>query len=116
MTEDLYPDRRWLVIPTAITSSINFSQVDEGSIDTLRLSVDELKTFVKYPVTVVTASYTQSWYDPETHTTHSYIIEAGIYGRPSIYSSSYSEYTYPEILEVLKTPEWDNPTTGSLNI
>lgn len=115
MIENLYPDRRWLVIPTTITGSINFSEVEETSIETLRLSVDKSETFVKYPVTIVTASYTQSYIDPITHVTHSYIVEAGTYGRPSIYSASYSEYTYPEILEVLSTPEWTAPfPTGSV--
>jgi hypothetical protein len=115
MIENLYPDRRWLVIPTSITSSIDFTQVEETSIATLRLSVDESETFVKYPVTVVTASYTQSYVDNITGETGSYIVEAGIYGRPSIYTSSYHEYTYPEILEVLETPEWTLPLTGSIN-
>jgi hypothetical protein len=112
MIENIYPDRRWLVIPTSITSSINFSEVEETSINTLRLSVDQTETFVKYPVTVVTASYTQSWYDPITHQSESVLIPSGTYGRPSIYTSSYSEYEYPEILELLSTPFWTD--TGSM--
>jgi hypothetical protein len=107
--ENLFPDRRWLVIPTTITGSIDFSQVEETSIDTLRLSVDQLKTFVKYPITDVTASYTQSYVDAQTGETKYYTVEAGVYGRPSIYSSSYNEYTYPEITTVLSTPEWTIP-------
>ena len=115
MIENLYPDRRWLVIPTTITGSINFNEVEETSIETLRLSVDNTETFVKYPVTIVTASYTQSYVDAITGETGSYVVEAGIYGRPSIYTSSYHEYTYPEILEVLSTPEWTAPfPTGSV--
>jgi hypothetical protein len=109
MIENLYPDRRWLVIPTSITSSINFAEVEETSIETLRLSVDGTETFVKYPVNIVTASYTQSYIDSFSGATGSYIVEPGIYGRPSIYTSSYHEYTYPEILEVLSTPEWTKP-------
>jgi len=107
--DNLFPNRRWLVIPTLITSSIDFSQVCETSPETLRLSTDENKTFVKYDVNVVTASYTQTFIIAETGETGSVFIEAGVYGRPSIYSSSYSEYTYPEILDVLATPEWTNP-------
>jgi len=114
MIDNLFPNRRWLVIPTSITSSINFDQVCEGSLQGLRLSVDHEKTFVKYDITDVTASYTQSWIDPETQTTQSVVIEAGIYGRPSIYSSSYQEYNYPDILELLSTPEWTSPLTGSI--
>lgn len=113
MIENLYPDRRWLVIPTSITNSIDFSQVEESSIHTLRLSVDGTETFVKYPITDVTASYTQSYINPETHVTESYVVQAGIYGRPSIYSSSYSEYNYPEILTLLSTPEWTSPIVTS---
>jgi hypothetical protein len=114
MIENLYPDRRWLVIPTTITSSIDFTQVEETSINTLRLSVDGTETFVKYPITIVTASYTQSYVDNITGETGSYVVEAGVYGRPSIYTSSYHEYTYPEILDVLSTPEWTQPLTGSI--
>lgn len=103
---NLYLNRRWLIIPTSITGSIVWNQVAEISPETLRLSVDKLETFVKYDVTDVTASYTASYINAETGQTEYYVIEAGVYGRPSIYSSSYSEYTYPEITEVLQTPEW----------
>ena len=115
MIENLFPDRRWLVIPTSITNSIDFTQVEESSIDTLRLSVDQTETFVKYPVIVVTASYTVYYIKAETGETGSYTVEAGIYGRPSIYTSSYSEYLYPEMLELLSTSFWTDsgsmPTT-----
>jgi hypothetical protein len=107
--ETLYADRRWLVIPTSITSSVNFNQVIEYSTSTLRLSTDDAKTFVKYDITDVTASYTASYVDAITGQTGSYIIEAGIYGRPSIYSPEYPEYRYQEILDVLSTPEWTTP-------
>ena len=106
MIENLYPDRRWLIIPTSITNSIDFSQVEETSADTLRISVDGTQTFVKYAITEITASITRSFIQAETGETGSYVVEAGVYGRPSFYSSSYHEYTYPEILEVLATPEW----------
>jgi hypothetical protein len=116
MVENLYPDRRWLVIPTSITNSINFSEVEETSINTLRLSVDKTETFVKYPVLVITASYTASYINAQTGETGSYIVEAGTYGRPSIYSPEYPEYLYPEILELLATPFWTNPITGSISL
>lgn len=32
--------------------------------------------------------------------------EAGIYGRPDIYSEELTEYTYDDILELLSTSEW----------
>jgi len=112
--DNLWPNRRWLIIPTTVTSSIDWSQVLESEPTTLRLSVDQQKTFVKYDVTVVTASYSQSWYDPTTHTTESILIPSGTYGRPSIYPEGLGEYNYPEILVILSTPEWTRPITGSV--
>ena len=44
----MFENRRWLVIPTSLTSSIDFNQVLESSVDTLRLSIDGSETFVKY--------------------------------------------------------------------
>jgi hypothetical protein len=110
--ENLWPDRRWLIIPTSITSSINWDQVIEPDPQGLRLSVDQSKTFVKYDVTAVTASYTQSWVDPVTHQSESILIPSGTYGRPDIYPQGLGEYEYQPILNILSTPEWF--LTGSL--
>jgi len=115
MIENLYPDRRWLVIPTSITSSINFGEVEEGSIENLRLSIDSTQTFVKYNINIVTTPYTQSIIIDFNGDTEDIIVEPGIYGRPSIYSSSYQEYTYSEILELLNTPEWTYSVSGTIN-
>ena len=76
-----YENRRYLIIPTSITGSINFNEVFETSVDTLRLNVSGSETFVKY--------------------------NSG--SRPSIYSDSYSEYTHSEILSVLTGSEWTSP-------
>ena len=43
-----FENRRWLVIPTSVTSSINFNEVLEPNSSSLRLSLDGSKTFVKY--------------------------------------------------------------------
>jgi len=115
MIENLYPDRRWLVIPTSITSSISFNEVEEGSIENLRLSIDSTQTFVKYNINIVTTPYTQSIIIDFNGDTEDIIVEPGIYGRPSIYSSSYQEYTYSEILELLNTPEWTYSVSGTIN-
>lgn len=112
--DNLWPNRRWLIIPTTVTSSIEWDQVLESEPTTLRLSVDQQKTFVKYDVTVVTASYSQSWVDPETHQSESILIPSGTYGRPSIYPEGLGEYQYNEILVILSTPEWTSPITGSV--
>ena len=103
---DEFPNRRWLVIPTNVTNSIDFSQVLETTPTTLRLSVDQEKTFVKYNIIVVTSSYTASYVNMEGQTEY-YTVEAGIYGRPSsIYSPIYPEYEYQPMLDLLATPEW----------
>lgn len=115
MEENLYPDRRWLVIPTSITSSINFDEVEEDSINNLRLSIDGTQTFIKYNINIVTTPYTQSIIIDFDGNTENIIVEPGIYGRPSVYSSSYQEYIYPEILELLNTPEWTYSVSGTIN-
>jgi hypothetical protein len=104
-----FENRRWLVLPSNLTGSINFNQVLEASPSTLRYSVDQTETFVKYDVTVVTASYTASYVDATTNKTESYIVEAGTYGRPDIYSPIYPEYHYQPMLDLLATPEWTSP-------
>ena len=102
-----FENRRWLIIPTSITGSINFNEVLEQSSDSLRVSNDGSETFVKYEVDIVTASYYK--YTEDVETPGSWVtssIAAGTYGRPSIYSSSYSEYTHSEILNLLTGSYW----------
>jgi hypothetical protein len=113
-----FPNRRWLVIPTSATGSIDFNQVLESSPSSLRLSVDGTKTFVKYEINEVLESYvvtvpaTPSIEDPTVMSEErTYTVEAGIYGRPSIYSDSYPEYNHEDILALLATEEWSKPIT-----
>ena len=101
-----FQNRRWLVIPTSIIGDIDFNQVHESNADLLRKSVDETLTFVKYEVNVVDETYTETFEDIETGEEVSNTVEAGTYGRPSIYSDDYTEYTHSEILELLSTEEW----------
>lgn len=103
----MFENRRWLVIPTTLTSSIDFNQVLESSVDNLILSVDGSQTFIKYEINEVTASYEEYYQnaeDPDTWFTSS--TEAGIYGRPSIYSEEYTEYNHADILTLLSTEAW----------
>lgn len=99
-------NRRWLVIPTSITGSINFDQVKESNLESLRLSIDGTKTFIKYDVQVIEQDVVQTYVDAETGDEKEFIITAGVNGRPSIYSEEYPEYTHEEIMELLATPEW----------
>jgi hypothetical protein len=104
-----FQNRRWLVIPTSIVDDIDFNQVHESNADSLRKSVDETLTFVKYEVNVVEETYTETFEDPETGEEVVNTVEAGTYGRPSVYSEEYTEYTHSEILELLSTEQWTNP-------
>jgi hypothetical protein len=63
---------------------IDFTQVLETSIDTVRKSVDELKTFVKWDGVM-----------PECVTN---------------LTTKEGPYTYEEILQILSTPVWTDPT------
>ena len=78
-----YPSRRFVIFNVSELSTIDFSQVYETSADTVRKSVDELETFVKFDLPMpssVTALTTKS-----------------------------QEYDYDEILVILATPEWTDP-------
>ena len=101
-----FQNRRWLVIPTSIVDDIDFNQVHESNADSLRKSIDETLTFVKYEVNVVEETYTETFEDIETGEEISNTVEAGTYGRPSIYNGEYTEYTHSEILELLSTEQW----------
>jgi len=73
-----YENRRYLIIPSFLISQINFDEVFETSIETLRFSTDRSMAFVKYEL---------------PH-------------RPSIYSTEYYELTHDEMLNLLSTEEW----------
>lgn len=105
----MFENRRWLIIPTSITGSINFDTVYEDGPDSLRLSLDGSKTFVKYDIHTVEEDYTVEIPDPENGTTETQTVLAGVYGRPSIWSAEYQECTHSQILEILQGPEWTNP-------
>jgi hypothetical protein len=64
--------------------NIDFTQVNETSIDTVRKSVDRTKTFVKWDNDNIPSS-----------------VEA--------LTTKEGPYTYEEILIILSTEEWTNP-------
>ncbi len=85
---DIYENREYLIFPVSELSKVDFSQVLETSVDTVRKSVDETKTFVKWngetPAFVATMTGTEG------------------------------PYTHAEILDILSTSEWSSPMTGSI--
>jgi len=104
-----FPNRRWLVIPSTEVENIDFNQVLESGADSLRYSIDGTQTFIKYEVNVVEETYTQTFTNPETQEEESTVIEAGTYGRPTVYNGTYPEYNHQEILELLATEAWTTP-------
>jgi hypothetical protein len=104
-----FANRRWLIIPTTLTGSIDFNQVLESSPESLRLSVDGTKTFVKYEINEVLEDQTFTFINPETQEEVTHTVLAGVYGRPSIYQEGDTEYTHEEILTILSTDEWTKP-------
>ena len=101
-----YENRRWLVIPTSIIDDIDFNEVLESKKESLRKSLDDSLTFVKYTVNVVEETYTETHEDPETGEDVTTTVEAGVYGRPSVYSDEYTEYNHADILALLGTEAW----------
>jgi hypothetical protein len=101
-----FENRRWLVIPTSIIDDIDFNQILEPSKESLRKSVDETLTFVKYEINVIEETYTETFWDVDTNQEMINTIEAGVYGRPDIYNDDYTEYNHSEILELLATDQW----------
>ena len=78
-----YETREFMIFNVSELDKIDFTQVHETSIDTVRRSTDGEKTFVKW--------------DGATPS--------------SVLSLTTSEgpYTYDEILAILATPEWTEP-------
>jgi len=79
-----FDDLRYMIVLVSEVDEVDFSQVFETSPDTLRISVDGLKTFFKW--------------EGETPSS----IEALSYKE--------GEFTHTEILNILNSPEWvSNP-------
>lgn len=79
----MYENRTYLIFPTTELSKVDFSLVRETSEETVRKSVDETKTFVK-------------WDGEEP------AFVADIVGAEG-------NYTHTEILNILSTDEWVSP-------
>jgi len=79
----MYEQRNFAIFSTTEIDKIDFSQVLETSADTLRKSVDETKTFVK-------------WDGEQPEFVSTLTTLEGL-------------YTYTEILDILSTPEWSAP-------
>ena len=74
----------YMIFNVSELEQIDFEQVKETSIDTVRKSIDQTKTFVKWESETIPSS-----------------VEA--------LTTKEGPYTYEEILAILATPEWTDP-------
>lgn len=84
----MYENREFMIFNVSELSNIDFTQVHETSADTVRKSVDGTKTFVKWDGETIPSS-----------------VDA--------LTTKEGPYTYSEILDILATPEWTDPS-GSM--
>jgi hypothetical protein len=83
-----YEHREFMIFNVSELPNVDFTQVLETSIDTVRKSVDETKTFVKWDGDAIPSS-----------------VDA--------LTTKEGPYTYDQILTILATEEWTNPS-GSM--
>ena len=90
-TQEIYPQRQFMIFNTSELPLINFNEVLETSEETVRKTIDGIKTFVKWEGNTIP---------------------------PSVESLTTKEgpFTYEEILEILNTSEWTNfdPIEGAI--
>ena len=79
-----YANREFMIFNVSELPNVDFTQVLETSIDTVRKSVDQTKTFVKWDGEIIPSSV-------ENLTTKE------------------GPYTYDEILAILSGIDWTNP-------
>ena len=84
METGLYEQRQFMIFNVSELPNIDFTQVCETSAETVRLSVDGTKTFVKWDGNLIPSSV-------ESLTTKE------------------GPYTYEEILTILAGPDWTDP-------
>ena len=82
----MFENRNYMILSTSEIGSVDFSQVLETSSQTLRLSVDESLTFVKW--------------------------EGGIPSSVSSLSTKEGPYTHSEILSILSTEVWTDTSSS----
>ena len=90
-----YDNRHYIIFDCTELGTIDFNQVEETSIDTVRKSLDESQTCVKYNFN----TYTDE--SGSLYTTMPSSIEA--------LTTKSQPYSYSEILTLLSGPDWTDP-------
>jgi hypothetical protein len=80
---NMYENRKYLIFPTSQLDKVDFNQVGETSEETVRKSIDEIKTLVKWDGS-----------DP------TFISEL---------TDTEGPYNHEQMLQILSGPEWNEP-------
>ena len=80
MSHNIYDNRHYVIIPYSEVNTIDFNQVLETDVNTVRKSLDGTKTFVKY--------------------------EDDMPSSVTAVEGKSQEYSHSEILEILATDDW----------
>ena len=84
MSHDIFNNLHYVIFDTTETGSVNFTEVLETSIQTLRLSISGSQTFVKYEGDTMPTSV-------------------------SSLTTKEGPYSHTEILNILTGSEWNDP-------
>ena len=78
-----YQDREFMIFNISELNQIDFNEVLETSIDTIRKSIDQTKTFVKWEGSIIPNCVLNL-------------------------TTKEGPYSYTEMLSIVSTPEWTN--------
>ena len=95
MAHNPYDHRHYVIFDCTELGTIDFTQVFETSIDTVRKSVDELQTFVKY--------------DSVSYYNESGSLVEPIPSSVEALTTKSQPYSHGEILIIMSTPAWTDP-------
>jgi len=102
-------NRRYVVFNISELSTIDFNEVYETSADTIRKSVDELRTFVKFDIILAdVADYSQSE-DIDIPSQVEPIIREQLPSSITALTTRSQIFTHEEIKQILATSDWVNP-------
>ena len=87
----IYENREFMIFNVSELGTINFNHVLETSAETVRKSVDETKTFVKWDGPTIPQCVKNL-------------------------TTSEGPYTYTEILAILAGPEWTDPNPPEMGV
>jgi hypothetical protein len=87
---EIYNNRRYMIFNTSELYKINFDEVYETSENTLRFSLNKLKTFVKWDGDIIPNSV-------------------------NFLESKEGPYNNNQMIEILSTGEWYDPTSLTIN-